>query len=188
MTLRFASLSLFVLLCAVSVCGAPVCAQISLADRLEDLRRETAVLVALATHAEMSAYDVTVEAADGVVVLSGLVPTLGARDRVVSYVASLPDVRIVRSTLRLEGQPSEPLEDPVVLRQGEGTEVAQEQREELDAPDQEPAEAGPRYYTVRRGDTLYGIARRHETTISAISRLNNLRSTTLRVGQRLRVK
>jgi len=188
MTLRLISLSLFVLLCAALVCAVPVRAQISLADRLEDLRRETAVRVALAAHAEMRAYEVTVEAADGVVVLSGLVPTLGARDRVVSYVASLPDVRIVRSTLRLEGQPSEPLEDPVVLRQGEGTEVAQEQREELDAPDQEPAEAGPRYYTVRRGDTLYGIARRHETTISAISRLNNLRSTTLRVGQRLRVK
>ncbi len=188
MTLRLISLSLFVLLCAALVCAVPVRAQISLADRLEDLRRETAVRVALAAHTEMRAYEVTVEAADGVVVLSGLVPTLGARDRVVSYVASLPDVRIVRSTLRLEGQPNEPLGDPVTLLQGGAADVAEEQREELETPTQGLEEAGPRYYTVRRGDTLYGIARRHETTVSIISQLNNLRSTTVRVGQRLRIK
>ena len=183
MALRSTSLTLLALLLV-----APVGAQTSLADRLEDLRRETAVRLALAENAEMRGYDVSVEVAAGVVVLSGVIPTLGARDRVAEFVNNLPDVHIVRSTLRLEGQPDEPLEDPIVLLQDDGAEVAEEQREELETPERGPVEAGPRYYTVRRGDTLYGIARRHETTVSAISQLNNLRSTTLRVGQRLRVK
>ena len=186
MTLRLVSLSLFVLLCTVSVFAVPVRAQISLADRLEDLRQKTAVRLALADNVEMRAYDVTVEAAEGVVVLSGLVPTLGARDRVVSYVSSLPDVRVVRSTLRLEGQPDEPIPHLVEALQDGGTEGMEEQPEELESP--WPEEIDPIFHTVQRGDTLYGIARRYETTVSAISRLNNLHSTTLRVGQRLRVK
>ncbi|HBY94272.1 MAG TPA: hypothetical protein DEP84_09970 [Chloroflexi bacterium] len=40
-------------------------------------------------------------------------------------------------------------------------------------------------YTVQRGDTLSAIARRFGTTVQAIMTLNNLRSTTIYVGQRL---
>lgn len=41
--------------------------------------------------------------------------------------------------------------------------------------------------TVRRGDTLSSIARRHHTTVGALCKLNHIRSSTkLRVGQRLR--
>jgi LysM repeat protein len=42
-------------------------------------------------------------------------------------------------------------------------------------------------YTVVRGDTLSGIARRFNTTVEEIKRLNGLTSNTLSVGQRLRV-
>ncbi|PCJ65525.1 MAG: hypothetical protein COA58_08935 [Bacteroidetes bacterium] len=46
-----------------------------------------------------------------------------------------------------------------------------------------------RYHKIRRGDTLYGIARRHGTTVNTICRLNRIsRSTTLRIGRTLRVK
>lgn len=42
-------------------------------------------------------------------------------------------------------------------------------------------------HQVRRGETLYSIARRHDTTVSALCRLNHLSSRAkLRVGQRLR--
>ena len=44
------------------------------------------------------------------------------------------------------------------------------------------------YVTVRRGDTLSGIARRNHTTVSKIRRLNGLRGNTLRAGRRLRVR
>jgi len=40
-------------------------------------------------------------------------------------------------------------------------------------------------YTVQRGDTLSGIARRYNTTTSAIMELNSLRSDLLSVGQEL---
>ncbi len=40
-------------------------------------------------------------------------------------------------------------------------------------------------YTVKRGDSLYKIARKFHTTVSKIKRLNGLRSNLLRPGQRL---
>lgn len=45
-----------------------------------------------------------------------------------------------------------------------------------------------RYHTVRSGDTLSAIARRNRTSVSALCRLNGIRSTSvLRVGQRVRI-
>ena len=40
-------------------------------------------------------------------------------------------------------------------------------------------------YTVHRGDTLFGIASRHGTTVAAIMQANSLRSSVIYVGQRL---
>lgn len=44
------------------------------------------------------------------------------------------------------------------------------------------------HYTVRTGDTLYGISRRFGITIDHIKEMNNLDSTQIRVGQVLQVK
>lgn len=38
---------------------------------------------------------------------------------------------------------------------------------------------------VRRGDTLYGLSRRHGTTVTALMRANNLSSSNLKPGQKL---
>lgn len=48
---------------------------------------------------------------------------------------------------------------------------------------------GPNLKThiVRKGDTLYDLARRYSTSVSKLRRLNNLKSTHLKLGQRLRV-
>jgi len=43
-------------------------------------------------------------------------------------------------------------------------------------------------YTVRRGDTLSGIAQRYGTSASALKRINGLSSDQLRVGQKLRLR
>lgn len=42
-------------------------------------------------------------------------------------------------------------------------------------------------YRVRRGDTLWQIARRYDTTIGSIQSANNLRGTSIRPGQQLRI-
>lgn len=42
-------------------------------------------------------------------------------------------------------------------------------------------------YTVSSGDTLYAIARRYDTTVDEIKKLNNLTSNTLQIGQILNI-
>jgi membrane-bound lytic murein transglycosylase D len=50
-----------------------------------------------------------------------------------------------------------------------------------------PPEATTTIYIVRRGDTLSSIARRNRTSVAALKRLNNIRGTLIRPGQRLKV-
>ncbi|NLC36024.1 MAG: LysM peptidoglycan-binding domain-containing protein, partial [Alcaligenaceae bacterium] len=42
-------------------------------------------------------------------------------------------------------------------------------------------------HTVKRGDTLYSLARRYGTTVQALRKLNNLKGNKLAIGKRLRV-
>lgn len=42
-------------------------------------------------------------------------------------------------------------------------------------------------YTVQRGDTLYSIAKKFNTSVSELQRLNNLTNTTLTIGQNLKI-
>lgn len=42
-------------------------------------------------------------------------------------------------------------------------------------------------HTVRRGDTLWGISRKYGKSVSSIKRANNLKSDTIRSGQRLKI-
>lgn len=48
-------------------------------------------------------------------------------------------------------------------------------------------EAWTRQYRVRRGDSLWGLARHHGTTVTEITRRNNLASAGIRVGQVLQL-
>ncbi|MEZ4733983.1 MAG: LysM peptidoglycan-binding domain-containing protein [Caldilineaceae bacterium] len=53
-----------------------------------------------------------------------------------------------------------------------------------------PGQSAPTYpitYIVQRGDTLYKIARRYDTTVAALMQVNNLRAETIYVGQRLTI-
>lgn len=44
------------------------------------------------------------------------------------------------------------------------------------------------YYTIKNGDNLGAIARKYRTTVSKLQKLNGLRGTNIRAGQKLRVK
>ena len=50
-----------------------------------------------------------------------------------------------------------------------------------------PAAPAARVHRVRRGDTLFSIARLYRTTVSAIKNWNRLRTDSIQVGQRLRI-
>lgn len=49
------------------------------------------------------------------------------------------------------------------------------------------APSGSRVHTVRRGETLGGIARRYKVSVASLKSWNNLSSNTIRAGQKLRV-
>ena len=42
-------------------------------------------------------------------------------------------------------------------------------------------------YIVKKGDTLYGIALKYDTTVDKLKEINNLTNNTLSIGQRLRI-
>lgn len=52
-----------------------------------------------------------------------------------------------------------------------------------------PKPAPVRTYTVKRGDTLYSIARKYNTTVTKIAQTNNIKNVNvIRVGQVLKIQ
>ncbi len=48
--------------------------------------------------------------------------------------------------------------------------------------------AAAKTHTVRRGESLYKIAKRNGTTVEELLRLNNLKNDKLQIGDKIRVK
>ncbi len=44
------------------------------------------------------------------------------------------------------------------------------------------------YHTVQKGDTLWNISQRYDTTVDAIQKLNNMDNINIKLGQQLRVQ
>ncbi|MEO0557229.1 MAG: LysM peptidoglycan-binding domain-containing protein [Bacteroidota bacterium] len=157
-----------ILLLVVLVIASTAEAQVQ--ERLEDLRLATAVRLALVADPMTRPIDVDVVARRGIVELAS---EEGRRARDLVRVArTVPGVRSV-SGLGIETDapmgPTVTVSDPP-------------------ARDEVPPESGPVYHTVQRGDTLFGLARRYDTTLDAILTLNNRQSTAIRVGERIRVR
>lgn len=68
----------------------------------------------------------------------------------------------------------------------------QTDQQSLNASKKKPSSSGggsPKYYTVKKGDTLAKIAKRNGTTVKKLCQLNGIKSNTvLSVGKRIRVK
>lgn len=65
------------------------------------------------------------------------------------------------------------------------TKVAVAEPATASGPSAETEDAGLADYTVNRGDTLWSIARRHETSVAELQQLNGLRSSRIAAGQKL---
>lgn len=66
--------------------------------------------------------------------------------------------------------------------------VAAESHDTPDVPEATSEERTPRYYEVRPGDTMFGIASRHNMSVDELQELNDLDDTRIYVGQELRVR
>ncbi len=78
------------------------------------------------------------------------------------------------------------VEELIVLNNlREGNRLYTNQRLVIKPPSSD--EAKTRIYVVKRGDTLFRIARRFGTSVAAIQRVNRLRGTVIYVGQRLKI-
>jgi LysM repeat protein len=81
---------------------------------------------------------------------------------------------------------------PVIAKAAPVAEVPAPKEKAIDevakeAPRVSAAEA-EKYYTVKKGDTAFNIARRNNITMRQLLNWNNLDFETVKVGQRLRVK
>ncbi|MDX1439193.1 MAG: LysM peptidoglycan-binding domain-containing protein [Rubricoccaceae bacterium] len=160
-------------------------AQGSVEQRISDLRLETTVKLALLEDSRTNTFEIEVQAADGVVVLIGLVPSYQDWTLVNSKISALAQLGTLRNDIRLETQPDVPVVDRTELE----SDVADvNPSEEIAEPSAAAEYSEPVYHLVRQGDTLYSIARRYGTTLAAIQDLNGMRDTVIRVGQRVRVR
>lgn len=156
---------------ALILLALAVPARAQVAERLDDLRLATAVRLALVGDVRTRPLDVTVTARAGGVEISGDVDR-GDRVTVAEVAREVPGVRAVGGT----------------AAEGTGARRPEPSGPTVEIAPRHDAPAEPRYHTVERGDTLFGLARRYDTTVEAIQALNGRPSSGIQIGQRLRVR
>ncbi|MEM6328525.1 MAG: LysM peptidoglycan-binding domain-containing protein [Bacteroidota bacterium] len=129
---------------------------------VDDLRLATAVQIALMTDPRTRPFDVQVGAREGIVAVFGIEDST-YQQIATGIAAAVPGVRGL---------------------QGLGG------FSPADAPEAVPVDipALPQTHVVRRGDTLFAIARRYGVSVGTLRDLNRLRGDRIRVGQRLRLR
>ncbi len=165
--------------------AAPARAQ-TLAEKLEDARTAARVEVALAQDETLGAFSFRPTFRAGVLTVVGVVATPAQRDRVAEVAGGVEGVERVVNSVQVAGAAGDggvprlpPVKETVPAPAREAAPAT--------VPAPEPAPAAV-YHTVRSGDTLGAVARRYGVTVGEVQRLNGLRGSRIRIGQRLRVK
>lgn len=160
--------------------SAGVSAQ-ALDDRLDMARAAARVEVALAEDPALRPFRIEVDIRDGTLILTGQVDSSEQRIRAEQLTENAGITERIINRIELNrpvgGIAPAPIPSP------QTTEAA-----EITAPTPATQISDPVYHTVQSGETLFAIARRYNVTVSDIQRLNNMSTTTIRAGQRLRIR
>lgn len=162
----------------------------SVEERVEDAMLETRVLLALAQDEHVRDYSFDVQARSGTVYVRGDVASHFHAERVEAVAQEVDGVSAVVNEIVSEEAPPSPA--AADTQQTDEEFLAGENTSTQEAPAEEPAEEASEpaqtFHTVRSGESLWTIARRYDTSVDALRRLNNMQSDGLRPGQRLRVR
>lgn len=166
-----------------AVFALPVHGQ-SLSAKLDASRLASRVEIALAQDETLRAFAFRPEVRDGVLTLMGRVATAAQRDRAAALAQEIEGVESVVNRVTVEGTAAPSVAELPAAPVDTSATVGEEASEDAE-PAPEPEKV---YHTVRRGDVLGAIARRYGVSVRQVQRLNGLRGTNIRVGQRLRVE
>lgn len=170
------------ILCALLllVFAAPTRAQ-SLEDKLEHARTVARARIVLAEDASLRSFTFQPSVSGDVLTLGGTVETQAQKERAAELVSGIVGVRSVVNTIRVTNTRGPDLTDLPPAPPPTAAEQAAAEAQ----PEPEPEKV---FHTVKSGDTVGAIARRYGVSIREVQRLNGLRGSTIRIGQRLRVK
>jgi LysM repeat protein len=180
------------LLAALAVLPMPARGQ-ELLQRLAEAERVARLEHAIAKDPMLRPYSFRITAERAVVTVEGTVQTAEERRRLEAVAGNIGEIGSLVNRVQVEGGPpiaetrSAPAAEPEAPAEPEPASATEPEAEPEPEPEAEP-EPEEVYHRVRRGDTLGKIARQYGTSVRAIQRLNGLRSTNIRVGQRLRVE
>lgn len=162
------------------VFAAPTRAQ-SLEDKLEHARTVARARIVLAEDASLRSFTFQPSVSGDVLTLGGTVETQAQKERAAELVSGIVGVRSVVNTIRVSNARGPDLTDLPPAPPPTAAEQAAAEAQ----PEPEPEKV---FHTVKSGDTVGAIARRYGVSIREVQRLNGLRGSTIRIGQRLRVK
>ena len=141
----------------------------SLSQKLSDASVEARVKQALVRTSSLRVFSFRPTVVNGHLVLRGDVNTADQYRQAERVARQVEGVEAVSNELTMGGRPV--------------TEARLSSDEESASSDDAAV-----YHTVRQGDNLWDIARKYQVSVSQIQRLNDFRSSTLRPGQRIRIR
>lgn len=180
----------------------------SVASRLENASTVARVKIALLETPELDGFTFEPSMRDGQLVLNGDVDTRAQRTTAAQVAREVEGVDEVHNRILVAGRevtpeeekPSEPqiaeAQPPPeeerstdATSEEEASPTSEEEQKTTDAESSDQEEdTSEEYYTVKSGDSLWMIARQHNTTVDEIKRLNDMQSNSLRPGDRLRIR
>ena len=167
-------------------------------QQLAEAERVARLEQALAKDPVLRPYTFRVTAERAVVTVEGTVRAAEERQRIEAVAGNIGEIGSLVNRVQVEGGPPIAASQTAPPPAADAAPSTPAPAASAPAAQPEPAAAEPEaapapqpeatYHRVRRGDTLGKIARQYGTSVRAVQQLNNLRSTNIRVGQRLRVK